>query len=458
MKITNNTTIAAISTAKGGAGISVIRVSGERAIPIAQQVFAAQSKQPLSVMKGYICAYGAVYDGGEKLDECIATVFRAPHSYTGEDVVELSCHGGIYVTARVLRALYDAGAAAAAPGEFTKRAFLNGKMDLIEAESVMDIIAARSQGAARAAVSVKDGALSRRIDAIKSELLDKIAHLNAWADYPEEDIPEVESGELIRTLSKAEQELERILRGFDNGRLLHDGIDTAIVGRPNVGKSTLMNLLAGYDKSIVTPVAGTTRDIVEESVGLDDIVLNLSDTAGIRVTDDEIERIGVDKAKHKLSAAALALCVFDASEPLCDEDRMIIAELDKIPAVAILNKSDLPVQLDENELKNRFDHILKMSAKHAEGVEELIKIIREICSLTDFDAHEALVYHERQRTLALQAKECVAEALSALRAGVTYDAVTVAAEEAVSCLCELTGERVTDEVVDRVFHSFCVGK
>lgn len=453
-----NTTIAAISTAKGGAGISVIRISGDQAIAVAERIFTAQSNRMLSDMDGYTCALGAVFSGSEKLDECIATVFRAPRSYTGEDVVELSCHGGVYVTARVLRALYDAGAAPAEPGEFTKRAFLNGKLDLIEAESVMDIISARSRGAARAALSVKDGALSRRIESIKAALLDKAAHLSAWADYPEEDIPEIEDHALRDALTAAEEELSAIIRGFDNGRILRDGIDTAIVGRPNVGKSTLMNLLSGYDKSIVTAIAGTTRDIVEESVSLDDIVLNLSDTAGIRATDDEVERIGVDKAIGRLNSAALILCVFDASQPLTDEDRAIITEIGTAPAVAILNKSDLPMMADEAVLREHFTYILKMSAKHAEGIEALIAVIKEICALTEFDSHEALVYNERQRSLAIQARESVTEALNALNGGITYDAVTVSIEDAVGYLCELTGERVTDEVVDRVFHSFCVGK
>ena len=322
----------------------------------------------------------------------------------------------------------------------------------------MDIISARSRGAARAALSVKDGALSRRIESIKAALLDKAAHLSAWADYPEEDIPEVEDSVLIQALESAGTALEAIIRDFDNGRVLKDGIDTVIVGRPNVGKSTLMNLLAGYDKSIVTAVAGTTRDVVEESVSLDDIVLNLSDTAGIRVTDDEVEKIGVDKAIGRLNSAALILCVFDASQPLTDEDRSIIDEIGDTPAIAILNKTDLPVNMDESALQSRFSHILRMSAKRAEGIEELITMIKEICSLTDFDSHEALVYNERQRTLAIRAKDSVNEALEALKIGLTYDAVTVSIEEAVGFLCELTGERVTDEVVDRVFHSFCVGK
>ena len=452
------TTIAAISTARAAAGISVIRISGPDALTIGDRVFKAKSNKRLPEFKGYTCALGAAYADGERIDECIASVFRAPHSYTGEDVVELSCHGGIYVTAKILRALYDAGAAAAEPGEFTKRAFLNGKMDLIEAESVMDLISARSRGAARAALRVKEGALSQKIAEIKAALLHRAAHLSAWADYPEEDIPEVDAPALNQALASSADELKELIRRFDNGRILRDGVDTTIVGKPNVGKSTLMNLLAGYDRSIVTAIAGTTRDVVEESVSLDDLVLNLSDTAGIRSTDDEVERIGVDKAIGRLNSAALVLCVFDASRELTDEDRQIIDAVGDVPAVAVLNKSDLPPRWTAGELSGRFRAVVPMSAKHAEGLGELVSAIRAICVGGEVDTASALVYNERQRTLMRAALDSVNEAITALNAGMTYDAVTVSIEEAIGALCELTGERVTDEVVDNVFHNFCVGK
>ena len=451
-------TIAAISTARGTAGISVIRISGDSTVETAQRVFKAKSNKPLSSMRGYTCALGTAYADGEAVDECIASVFKAPHSYTGEDVVELSCHGGMYVTARILRAVYDAGAEPAGPGEFTKRAFLNGKLDLIEAESVMDIISARSRVAAKAALSVKEGSLSRRVDAVKASLLNKAAHLSAWADYPEEDIPEVESAELMSSLEQAAAELNAIIKGYDDGRVLRDGIDAAIIGKPNVGKSTLMNLLSGYDKSIVTSVAGTTRDIVEESVSLDGLLLNLSDTAGIRATEDEVEKIGVDKAKSRIDLSALVLCVFDASAPLSEEDRDIIESLGDTHAVAVMNKTDLPARIEYDEIEKCFDHVVRISAKKAEGTDVLIKVIKDICSCNELDSDGALIYNERQRGLAAKALDSVREALNALNAGLTYDAVTISIEEAADDLCELTGEKVTDEVVDRVFHTFCVGK
>ena len=454
----NNTTIAAISTAQASAGISVIRISGDSAIEIADKIFKGKSNKPLCEMKGYTCALGQAFAGDEAIDECIATVFRAPHSYTGENVVEISCHGGVYVTARVLRALYDAGAQAAQAGEFTKRAFLNGKLDLIEAESVMDIISSRSKASAKAALNVKEGALSRRINRIKDELMNRAAHLNAWADYPEEDIPAVENSALCDALQTVKTELNNIIRSYDNGRILKDGIDTVIAGKPNVGKSTLMNLLAGYDKSIVTSVAGTTRDIVEESVSLDDIVLNLSDTAGIHETGDEIESIGVNKARTRVNSAALILCVFDASNALTEDDFSIINMVEDTPAVAILNKCDLPCQIDGAKLKEHFSEVVPMSAKNADGVSELVQAIKRVCAVGDIHSSNALIYNERQRSLTIRATACVTETIEALNMGLTLDAVTVLIEEAISCLCELTGERVTDEIIDKVFHQFCVGK
>jgi len=452
------TTIAAISTAQASAGISVIRISGDEAITIADWVFRGNNNKKLCDMKGYTCALGGVYSDGEKLDECIATVFREPHSYTGENVVELSCHGGVYVTARVLRAVYDAGAQPAQAGEFTKRAFLNGKLDLIEAEAVMDIISSRSKAGVRAALNIKDGALSKKINNAKEILLNKAAHLNAWADYPEEDIPEVESGELLSALSEVRSALSKLIDSYDDGRILKDGIDTVIAGKPNVGKSTLMNLLAGYDKSIVTSVAGTTRDIVEESVSLGDVVLNLSDTAGIRETGDEIEQIGVDKAKKRLNSASLLLCVFDASSELTDEDLDIIGMVGDIPSIAVINKCDLTEQPDDSKIKEAFGEVIYMSAKNGDGADKLIEAVKRICAVGNINSADALIYNERQRSLTKKAMDSVDEAIEALHIGMTFDAVTVSIEEAVAYLCELTGERVTDEVVDKVFHTFCVGK
>lgn len=287
-------TIAAVSTPRAVGGISVIRISGENAFYVADKIFKPVSSGILpSEMSGYTCAYGHIAGGGRVIDDGVLTIFRAPKSYTGEDVAEISCHGGIFVTEQILRLIFENGASPAKAGEFTKRAFLNGKMSLTQAEAVMDVISASGKAELRCASALRDGALFRRIKNISDGVLKLLGSLAAWVDYPDDDIPAVDGDEIYRVLENAVFALDGLLSSYDSGRIIRNGIDTAIVGRPNVGKSTLMNLLAGCERSIVTDVAGTTRDIVEESVRLGDIVLRLSDTAGIRETGDIVENAGL---------------------------------------------------------------------------------------------------------------------------------------------------------------------
>ncbi len=454
----NDNTIAAISTAQGLGGIGVIRISGDDALTIADKVFKAQSGKMLCNSKGYTAHFGVVYYNDEKVDECIATVFKAPHSYTGENVVELSCHGGIYSTKAVLRAVLDNGAVSAQAGEFTKRAFLNGKLDLTEAEAVMNIIGAKSKAAQRSALSVHEGALSKSINEIKDELVNRAAHLCAWSDYPEEDIPEIEFSVLEDALHTCSEKLNTLLNNYDKGKAIREGIDTVIVGRPNVGKSTLMNLITGYDKSIVTDIAGTTRDIVEETAIVKDITLHLSDTAGIRDADNAIEKIGVDKAKQRLFTAELIIAVFDASTPLSADDISILNDIKGSTCIAVVNKEDLEQKLDIDKIREVTDDIVFMSAKTKTGITEFENLIEKVAGTADFDSSSAVLCNERQRSLAKSAHTALLDAISALEMGMTYDAVTVSLEDAISYLCELTGERVTETVVDNVFHQFCVGK
>ena len=454
----NKTAIAAISTAQGEGGIGVIRVSGEGAVEIADKVFRNINNKKLSDMKGYTAAFGSIVSEGEKLDEAVALVFRAPHSYTGEDVVELSCHGGMYITKQVLRAVLEAGAVPAEAGEFTKRAFLNGKLDLTEAEAVIDIISAKSRSAARSAIYVKEGVLRRKITEVKDELLSLTAHLSAWADYPEEDIAEVSEEDILVTCEKAEVTLKKLLDTYDMGQAVKQGIDTVIAGRPNVGKSTLMNLLSGTEKSIVTDIPGTTRDVVEDTVLVGDVILRLSDTAGLRDTDDAVEKIGVDRARKKLSQCGLLLAVFDNSRELDSDDLELIGMSGEVPTVAIINKTDLETKLDIDKIKSTISNIVFISAANGEGRDEIIKAVEIIAGTSQLNPSEGILSNERQRSNVFNALNSVREAKAAVETGMTFDAVTVSLEDAISELLEMTGEKTSDEVIDRVFHNFCVGK
>ena len=451
-------TIAAVSTPPGTGGISVIRISGDDAVQIADKVFVSVSGKKLAQLKGYSAAYGKVYDNGELLDEAVATVFLAPHSYTGENVVELSCHGGMYITSQVLRAVLDKGAVIAEAGEFTKRAFLNGKIDLTESEAVMDIISAKGRAAARSAIGIKEGRLRREIDDVKNSLVDSAAHLSAWADYPEEDIPEVSEETLGENINNALNKLNSLIRGYDIGKSVKEGIDTLIIGKPNVGKSTLMNFLSGSEKSIVTDIPGTTRDIIEETVVLGNVVLLLSDTAGLRDTDNPIEKIGVERAKKRVQSCGLVLAVFDASRNLDDDDYSMLELLGDVPSVAVINKSDLSSVIDVDYIKTKVNEVVFISAVKGDGIDNLISAVEKITGAAEFDENTAVLSTERQRECTIRAKQALEEALSALNGGFTLDAVTVSLEDAIQALLELTGERVGEVVVHGVFSKFCVGK
>ncbi|MCY1714693.1 tRNA uridine-5-carboxymethylaminomethyl(34) synthesis GTPase MnmE [Caproiciproducens galactitolivorans] len=451
-------TIAAISTPQAPGGIGIVRISGPRAREIAGKVFTSKRGKTLDEIKGYTALYGRVHDGDEAIDEAIALNYTAPASFTGEDVVELSCHGGLYLLRRVLKAVFSAGAVPAGPGEFTRRAFLNGKIGLTEAESVMQLIGAQGGQAAKAALAGHDGALEKKIRKIRESLIQTAAHLSAWADYPEDDIPEVNEESLHETLRFAKEELDRLLSQFDAGRAIREGVVTVIAGRPNVGKSTLMNLLSGCERSIVTEYAGTTRDIVEDTVILGDVPLRLSDTAGIHLTEDPVELIGVERARERIREAQLILAVFDSSQGLNDEDRELVSVIRDAPSIAVVNKSDLPAKIDLEYIKYNFKRIVYISALSGEGLEQLKNAVAELLHTAGLNPAEGILFTERQRDAARRAGEGVDEALAAVESGITLDAVTVSIEGAISALLELTGERATEAVVDSVFHHFCVGK
>ena len=450
-------TIAAIATPLGEGGISVIRISGEDAINVADKCFFAFSGDKLSSLEGYKASYGKVTDAQNgTIDDALALVFRAPKSYTGENVVEISVHGGTVIARQVLRRVLECGATLATGGEFTKRAFLNGKLDLTKAESVMGLISARSDAAAKISRGAREGRISRDTDDILNKLLETAASLAAFADYPDEDIPNLNEENFALLLDECYTKCEKLISTYDTGRIIREGINCAIVGKPNVGKSTLMNMLCGIDRSIVTDIAGTTRDVVETTVNVGDITLNLADTAGIHETCDIVEQFGVTKAKQKIDHAELLLAVFDSSIPLDDDDRNLLDSITDKKCIVILNKSDLQSAFDKDALSG-FE-VIEISAKCGDGYEQLCSAINRVCKTEMLSPDDTVLINERQRDCVSRALNAVCAARDALQMGMTLDAVGVCIDDAIAALLELTGKRVTNEVCDEIFRRFCVGK
>lgn len=451
-------TIAAIATGNSVAGIGVIRISGDAAISVADNVFKALDGTSLAEIKGYTAKFGNVYYQNTSFDNAIALVFRNPKSYTGEDVVELSVHGGIFIVEKTLEAVFNAGARPAEPGEFTKRAFLNGKIDLTQAEAVASLITAQGQEAAKASFNLLQGSLSNKISTVLDKLIDCSALMAAWVDYPDEEIPELEEDTLLNTLQDTENYLTSLIKNYENGSAMTEGVDTAIVGKPNAGKSTLMNMLSGKEKSIVTHIKGTTRDIVENSVRLDNIILHLSDTAGIHQSDDIVEAIGIQKAIEKIDTASLVLAVFDGAEMLSAEDEMLIDNCKNKPCVAIINKTDLEQKIEIEKIRSNFEHIIFISAKNNDGVEQLSKEVKELLGVGNIDTSQPILANKRQKLCVQNALNFITEAREGAEIGITYDAINVMIDSAIDELLTLTGKKATEEVVNNIFANFCVGK
>ena len=461
-----HSTIAAIATAPGAGGIAIVRLSGPESYEVAAKVFRpANPAKKVADAKGYTAMFGAFVEGEEAFDEGVALFFRAPHSYTGEDVVELSCHGGSAVARRLVEACIAAGASPAiafapppaAPGEYTRRAFLNGKLSLTQAEAVMDIISADGrQGAALANASL-NGALARKMAAQKDALTALQAHLAAWVDFPEEDVPELSQSHLCDVLGGVEQELDALIQSYDAGAVLREGVDCAIVGKPNAGKSTLLNLLAGFDRAIVTPVAGTTRDVVEQAVQLGDVRLNLFDTAGLRQTEDEIEAEGIRRSWKKLDEAGLILAVFDGSERPTREDMELAQRCASRPAIALVNKEDKPTRFDAELIAPYFAMVLPVCCQEEGARKVIAAAVARLLGTNQIDPHAASLSGQRQLSAATRARDAVAGALDAAQ-GLGLDAVSVCVDDALDALCELTGENASEVVINEVFERFCVGK
>lgn len=452
--------ICAVSTPLAEGGISVIRISGENALKIASKIFRPLTCENVENMQGYTCAYGNITDGERHVDDGVLTVFRAPRSYTGENVCEISCHGGIFVTKKVLRLCMKNGAELAEKGEFTKRALLNGKMSLTQAEAVMETISAQGEYALSSANLTRQGRLFKSISALSDRLVKILGELAAWVDYPEEDLPEVEQDNLRESLENSLKILDKILSDYDSGMIIKNGVETCIAGKPNVGKSTLMNMLLGYDRSIVTDVAGTTRDVIEETAKMGELFLRLSDTAGIHETEDKVEKIGVEIARKKLENAMLVIEVFDTSRALDSEDKGLLDYVKGLgkKTIIVLNKSDLGSKISAEDVKEYSGNIVTVSAKNGEGTEEIRRCVEKLFSPADYDPDSTVFANERQKSCAETARKYLAMSLDSLNMGETLDAVTVMIDYAANSLLELTGEKASEAVVDEVFSKFCVGK
>ena len=453
-------TIAAISTPVGSGGIAVIRISGADAVGIADKVFKA--KQPLCKAKTHTVHYGfTVNDKGERLDEVLTTIMRAPNSFTREDVVEISTHGGSIASRRVLDAVIKAGARMAEPGEFTKRAFLNGRIDLSQAEAVIDIINAKNAVSQKNALSQLGGALSREIGASRSELVNLAARMQVLIDYPDEDLEDITTDEIAETALRISKKLRKLCDSADSGRIIRDGIRTAIAGKPNVGKSSLMNLLAGEDRAIVTDIAGTTRDVIEESISLSGVPLVLIDTAGIHATEDAVEKIGVERSRKSIDGADLVLVMLDSQSGFDDEDREVLEASRESKRIILVNKSDLgsAEYLDMVRAEAGAAPVIEISARTGEGIDSLTDKIKEIYSL-DYaaDGSSAVITNMRHKTALVKAESALVRVGEAIEMGMPSDIASIDINEAIGALGEITGETVSDSIVGEIFHSFCVGK
>jgi len=450
--------IAAIATPQAAGGIGIVRISGSNALLIADSVFKASNGLLLRLSEGYRAYHGRVLDNGMAVDEAVCLVFRSPHSFTGEDTAEIYCHGGLFVTQSVLRAVLNAGAMPAQAGEFTKRAYLNGKIELDQAEAVMSLISAQGEQAAQTALNALEGNLAKKIKELAGKLIHAAAQISAWVDYPDEDMEDIDPGNLGTVFLEGKVQLEELLNSFDAGQTVTQGVETVIVGRPNVGKSTLMNLLTGFERSIVTEYAGTTRDVVEETVCLGGLVLRLADTAGLRESDNPVEIIGVERAMKKLSRANLVLAVFDGSDTLTKEDRTLLENCKEKLTIAVINKTDLPRALDLDYITSIAAETVEISAVNGEGLDKLVKAVARLLGTDNFDPAAAMLANERQRNCCKRAVKWLDDALAAVKDLQTLDAIGVCTDAAIEALLELTGEKASEAVVNEVFSSFCVGK
>ncbi len=452
-------TIAAISTPRGEGGIGIVRISGDEALLILKKIFKTKSKKDVFNLKTYTINYGHIYDGDKLVDEVLVSVMRAPTTYTKEDIVEINCHGGYVITQKVLELVLEKGAKIAEPGEFTRRAFLNGRLDLTQAESVMDIIHGKTEKSISLSLNQLRGDLKEQIHNLKKLLMDVAAHVNVVLDYPEEGIDEPIPLNLVSNLHNVVEETNKLILSYDKGKMIKEGVKTAIVGKPNVGKSSLLNSVLREERAIVTRVAGTTRDTIEEIVNIKGIPLIMVDTAGIRDTEDEVENIGVQKSKELIKEADLVLFVLDSSKDLTKEDMEIYNSINNSKVIGILNKIDIRKELDISKL-SKIKKWIEISALEKIGIDNLEdEIYNYVVSGKIEDSSEKLtITNIRHKSALEKTKQSVENIFETIDMGYPMDLIAVDLNDAIDSLSEVTGEISSEDLLDHVFNNFCVGK
>ncbi|GIM45894.1 tRNA modification GTPase MnmE [Collibacillus ludicampi] len=454
-------TIAAIATALGEGSVAIVRLSGPESIAVVDRIF--KSRKRLSEQDTHTLTYGHIVDPQteEVVDEVLVALMRAPRSYTREDVVEIHCHGGIIAVQRILRLVLRYGARLAEPGEFTKRAFLNGRIDLPQAEAIIDLIRSKTDQAQKLAMRQVEGRLSQEIRELRQKLIELLAHVEVTIDYPEHDVEDVTTHHILVEGEKVVERIEQLLKGAQTGRILREGLRTVILGRPNVGKSSLMNALSRTNRAIVTDIPGTTRDILEEQISLRGIPIHIIDTAGIRETEDIVERIGVERSREALQEADLVLFMIDASRELTWIDKELLQEVRKYPTIVILNKLDLPRKVKTDEILQLTDDapIIEMSLKEGRGIDALEDEVERLFFAGALEGKEGTyVSNARHISLLEKAKRQLEEALSSARMGLTLDLVAVDLRNAWETLGEVIGQAVGEDLLDQIFSQFCLGK
>lgn len=454
-------TIAAIATVLGEGGISIIRISGSKSLDIVDSIFKGKNNRNLLDINPYSMRYGFIIEKETEdiLDEVLVTYMKGPRSYTAEDTVEINCHGGVTPTKRIFQEIIKAGARVAEPGEFTKRAFLNGRIDLSQAEAVIDIIRAKTELSMKSAVLQSNGRISKEIDSLRNRLLQIIAHIEATVDFPEDDLEEVTSNQVSIQVENIINEVSELLSTADEGKILREGLNVVIVGKPNVGKSSLLNALLKEQRAIVTEVPGTTRDVIEEYINLDGVPIKIIDTAGIRETEDIVEKIGVEKSKEKIIEADLIIFMIDLSRELDDEDKEIMDYIRDKKYIVLLNKSDLENKVVKEDLVGlNLKYIIESSAKSGKGLDELKDSIKELFFKGEVKNQDIIITNARHKEALIRAKESLSSALDTLNNTLAIDLSSIDIRNAWSKLGEITGDTLEEDIIDKIFSEFCLGK